>query len=75
MRCAAAPRPSRYALVLPRRFVPDQQPALPQLRELCLELGHQMTTDEITQMLTAMDKTGSNTVTLDGARPIWIRLD
>jgi hypothetical protein len=29
-----------------------------------------MTTDEITQMLTAMDKTGSNTVTLDGARPI-----
>lgn len=70
MRCAPAPCPSRYALVLPHRLCLTSTPALLQLRELCLELGHQMTTDEITQMLTAMDKTGSNTVTLDGARPI-----
>jgi hypothetical protein len=34
-----------------------------------MELGHQMTSEEISQMMAAMDKTGSNTVTRDGALP------
>jgi hypothetical protein len=40
-----------------------------QLAELCVELGHQMTAEEIAQMMAAMDKTGSNTVTREGALP------
>eukprot|EP01043_Picozoa_sp_COSAG02_P030291 COSAG02_NODE_1926_length_10341_cov_25.525776_11_plen_108_part_00 len=34
-----------------------------------MELGHQMTSAEISQMMAAMDKTGSNTVTREGALP------
>ena len=34
-----------------------------------MELGHQMTSEEISQMMAAMDKTGSNTVTREGALP------
>ena len=43
-----------------------------ELSELARELGHEMTVDEVTQMMTTMDKDGDNTVTLDEFTYWWL---